>query len=224
MGQKVFTIQMFFIGVFGALLARDYLGTNFIVSLLVGFIGGGAVFGFMIALAPRIMFYGLVLFYAFGGFSIARSYEWSAIETIVITLVAGGLGWGANLRLAQDAYFSRTAAEPSESQTANINTKELLEHEDKSELFFDAARAYRSGFIHAKTYERVCRVIDAQAGGRKRTDQPTPVSEINQKPISEIGDDDQAAVVNLSELGLLKEQEWAESQRRLDKAIEAGAL
>lgn len=224
MGQKVFAVQMFFIGLFCALLARDYLGTNFIVSVIIGFVGGAVGLGLAMGLAPRLVFYGLVALYAFGGFSIARSYEWGVLETIVLTLFAGGLGWVANLRLAQDIYFSRTDAEPVESATAGPNTRELLEHEDKSELFFDAARAYRKGLIPSKTYERICRIIDEQAGGRKRAGQPTPLSEMTPKANPEINADDQAAIVNLSELGLITDREWSEASRILDRAVERGTL
>jgi hypothetical protein len=224
MGQKIFAIQMFFIGLFCALLARDYLGTNFIVSLIIGFVGGGAIFGVAMGLAPRVVFYGLVALYTFIGFSIARSYEWGVIETIVVSLFAGGLGWAANLRMAQDIYFSKTDPEPADDAKQGSDAGALLEGEEKSELFFDAVRCYRCAFIPAKTYERICRDIDENAGGRARAGQPIPVSEIAQKPVSKINADDQAAIVNLSELGLLTDREWANAQRILDKAIEAGSL
>lgn len=224
MGQKVFAIQLFFIGVIGALLSRDYLSTNFIVSVLIGFFGGGAVFGLAMALAPRVMFFGLVALYALGGFSTAQNFEWGVIETIVLTLFAGGLGWAANVSIAQDAYFSRTDANTTSMSDTVSNTKELLEHEEKSELFFDAARCYRKGLIGAKAYERICVVIEEQASGRKRAGQPTPVSEMAQKPNSEFNSDDQMAIVNLRELGLVSDREWAEAQQLLDTAIEAESI
>lgn len=93
--------------------------------------------------------------------------------------------------------------------------------EEKSKLFADAARAYETGLISSQTYRRVCGVIEKHGSGDSNGCLPRHIEDLKQRKKADINGDDQAALVNLRELGLIDDDEWEVVTSGLDAAHSA---
>jgi hypothetical protein len=217
MGQKVFGFQILFIGFYFAAAINYLTGANPLVSILAGLVLGGGCFGLLMALLPRAMFYGLVVAYFVAGVALAQYLNWGIFETLVIGVFTAGLGWAANMGVAQDAFFSRAESETEDTAADQVPIASVMEIESQKELLDAAMRAFKYSLVSEKVYKRMCREICELASGTPGPNQPFPPSEIGDRKLAALSDDERYAILELSELHLIRRREWEEVAQKMDQ-------
>ena len=209
MVEKVFGFQILFFGLMFSGIVEWLTGAGWLASLIGGVILGGGLFMFLMAMFPRAMFFGMVAVYAVLGFMLADYFEFSWFSTLLTMAFAAGLGWLANVELAQDSYFHQLdAKEEQEKEEREKNpTKALLKDEDAGELLQQAERAFATRLITRDMYARITAEILQNARGGKNA-KARPAADIPAKPRSAFGVDDKMALVSLSECNLIRPDEW----------------